>query len=376
VNGARTSCRAGSRRRGSVELALALALSLARYRLGVAGTVRSELARWQGQARAIADPQLRRLALAKLEQEGFNARAAAMLATFAPRRRRRETVRAIVALEVLFDYLDGRTEPRSGGDPLAWRRELFATLIWAVAEPTQAHDRAPVIDTADAAYLAALAEATRASLARLPSALATRETMARAASRASEAQTRKHARSELGEEQLRSWARAGAAGTMLDWREYLAGACASVLTLHALIASPDGEQANEIDELYLRLGAVAALLDSAVDYERDRAGEPGGVAGYLQDEDELRRSVAELVASTSELAHSSRSRRRDAVVLAGVLGYYTTGPGARTAPAASIAAELRARHGEMLAPASALMSSWRRSQRPRGARTSAKVASR
>jgi tetraprenyl-beta-curcumene synthase len=355
--------------RGSVELALALALALARYRLGVARTVRRELECWHVQAGAIADPALRALALEKLEQEGLNARAAALLATFAPRRRRREMVRAIVALEVLFDYLDGRTEPESSGDPLAWRRELFAVLNWAVAEPSRAEPRAPAIDAADAAYLGALAECSRASLARLPSAQATREAMARAASRAGEAQTRKHARGELGEEQLCAWARAGAAGTMLDWREYLAGACASVLALHALIASfgIDGEQASELDALYLRIGAVAALLDSAADYEQDQAVERRGNVGFLEGEEELRRSVVELVADTSALARRSPSRRRDGAVLAGVLGYYTTGPGARTALARSIAAQLRARHGELLAPAAALMLRWRRSQRGQNA---------
>jgi tetraprenyl-beta-curcumene synthase len=350
-----------------VGLTFALSVSLARYRFGLAKTVHGELARWTEQARAIPDPELRRLALGKLEQEGFNARAAAMLATFAPRRQRHEMVRAIVALEVLFDYLDGRTEPRSGGDPLAWRRDMFAVLNWAVAAPTPPHEHSPAIDTPDAAYLATLAETARASLIRLPGAVATREAMARAALRAGEAQTRKHARGELGEEQLRAWARAGAAGTTLGWREYLAGACASVLALHALIASagPVGQEVGEIDALYLRIGAVAALLDSAVDYERDRAGEELGMVGYLEDKHELRRSVAALVASTSELARASGSRRRDVAVLAGVVGYYTTGPGARTELAVSIADELRERHGGMLAPASALMWRWRRSERPR-----------
>jgi tetraprenyl-beta-curcumene synthase len=369
VNSATTPCSEVTRR-GSVELTLALSLSLARYRLGMAKTVRSELARWQEQARAIADPQLRSLALRKLEQEGLNARAAALLATFAPRRQRRDVVRAIVALEVLFDYLDGRTEPPSAaGDPLAWRRELFAVLSWAIAESMPSPEHAPVIDAADATYMATLAETVRASLARLPGAVATRETMARAASRASEAQARKHARGELGDEQLYSWARAAAEGSMLDSSEYLAGACASVLVLHALIASSgvDGQQANEIDGLYLRIGAVAALLDSAVDYEHDRSVEPSGVVGYLDDEGELRRSVADLVARTSALARRSKRRRRDTAVLAGVLGYYTAVAGAHSEQVGSIIAELRERHIQIFAPASALMSSWRRSQRRRSA---------
>src|ERR1700735_2167569 len=95
----------------------AFALANARYWTGVAGHVRREMCHWQTRAQAIGDPELRALALAKLSTEGFNAEAAAIDATIAPRATRRQAVRAIVALELLFDYLDGLTE-RPCTDPL------------------------------------------------------------------------------------------------------------------------------------------------------------------------------------------------------------------------------------------------------------------
>ena len=86
--------------------------------------MRRELRRWEQRALAIEDPALRALALEKLRGEGFHAEAAAMLATLAPRCHRQDVVEAIVALELLFDYLDGLTE-RPSGDPLGEGERLF-----------------------------------------------------------------------------------------------------------------------------------------------------------------------------------------------------------------------------------------------------------
>src|ERR1700686_3118462 len=94
----------------------ALALANFRYWASVAPSVRRELSRWRLRAAAIENQTLRELALGKLEEEGFNAEVAATLATLVARPRRGAVIEAIVALEVLFDYLDGLTEaPPSSG---------------------------------------------------------------------------------------------------------------------------------------------------------------------------------------------------------------------------------------------------------------------
>src|ERR1700722_2590058 len=94
----------------------AFALANARYWMYVARQVHRQMRHWEERAQAIEDPELRALALEKLRTEGFNAEAAAMAATIAPRAMRGQAVRAIVALELLFDYLDGLTE-RPHSDP-------------------------------------------------------------------------------------------------------------------------------------------------------------------------------------------------------------------------------------------------------------------
>lgn len=102
----------------------AFALANARYWLCVAGQVRGQMRHWEARAQAIGDPELRALALEKLHAEGFNAEAAAMAATIAPRATRAHAVRAIVALELLYDYLDGLSE-RPHADPLGEGERLY-----------------------------------------------------------------------------------------------------------------------------------------------------------------------------------------------------------------------------------------------------------
>jgi tetraprenyl-beta-curcumene synthase len=350
-----------------------LVLAASRYRLSLAGVVQEEMSRWNEHARGIADPQLRALALSKLEAEGFNARAAGMLATFAPRGRRRGIVRTIVALEVLFDYLDGRTEPPGEGDPLAWRMGLFAVFNWAVSEPSVDCEQLVVPDVADGAYLAALARAVRDGLRELPSADSVHAAMSPAAARATQAQVRKHALGELGEGQLRSWAEEAAVGSGFEWREYLAGACASVLAIHALIVagsepSSSAWAAESIDRLYLAIGALAALLDELVDHDA----EDDGNFGLRREPAELEHSLARLTEATAVQARHSQHPRRDLAILAGVLGYYATAPGARTAFAAPIAAQLRDQH-VWIGPACVLMGAWRALE-SRGRRASRRQA--
>ena len=113
--------RADVRRPASARLPLAranawLLIANARYWRTVAPAARAELRRWEQRARSIDDPIARRVALEKLRREGFNAEVAATLAVFAPRRARAEVATTIVALEVLYDYLDGLAAlPRADG---------------------------------------------------------------------------------------------------------------------------------------------------------------------------------------------------------------------------------------------------------------------
>ncbi len=121
-----------------LRMSKALVLVNIRYWIAVAPLVGAQLEHWTRRAEDIPDPALRRLALLNLREEGFNAQATATLATLAPRRYREPVTEAIVALQVLYDYLDSLVE-RPLASPISDGRHLYRAFLDAVSperEPT------------------------------------------------------------------------------------------------------------------------------------------------------------------------------------------------------------------------------------------------
>lgn len=384
-------------RRLQARAGLALLLANARYWSTVAPVVRGQLRRWESRARAIEDPELRALALAKLRGEGFHAEAAAMCATLAPRAYRRDAVEAIVALELLFDYLDGLTE-RPCADPLGEGERLFSAYTDALAVGAESNGGKPGLDDdepaqrddlrwADGGYLQALSSAVSDALRRLPSAPAIAEVALASATRGGQAQTRMHAAPRIGVAQVEEWARREAQGTGLGWRELLAGAASSVLVLHALIAAAadpatTAEDAAEIEAAYLPTCVVLTLLDGLVDHERDErsrnasalcsAGPGSGGPSYIdlyEDRDELSRTLTDATRRAALLARALRNGPHHTMTLVGVVAYYTSAPGARGEPAAPIVKCLQRELKPLISPTLGLMHVWRLAKRAGNRRT-------
>ena len=345
-----------NRARASAEVVWALAKASTRYSRTVAPIVHRELARWRRRAETIAEPGLRELALRKLEDEHFNARAGAMLATLAPSSRRSDVVEAIVALQLLFDLLDGLTE-QPLVDPLGEGEQLFLTFTRAVYGdelPPDARD----------SYLEELSAAAGEAIRRLPARDAILDVAAAGAGRAAQAQIRMHAASDLGTEQLRAWAVEQASGTRLHWRETLAGSASSVLATHALIAAAadlrsTSSQAAQIDDAYLSVCAVLTLLDGIVDRERDQRAGTLGYIGLYEDRDTLARALAETARDAGERTHALDRGADHAMIFTGVVAYYASAPGARTNFARAVLTPTIRTLAPPIGPALALMRVWR-----------------
>ncbi len=346
----------------------ALLVANVRYWPRIAPLVREELSSWEAPARCIGDRCLRRLALAKLREERFNAEVAATLATLSPPSARAAAVRAIVAFELLFDYLDGRTEIELT-DPIQDGLQLFAPFTSAVAPPQDlartVPPAAPVVETPpDGAYRAALGAATHESLYSLSSANAVAPFAHAAARRCAEAQTRLHASPQLGDHMLEEWARERAAGSGLAWREYLAGCASSVLSVHALIAAAadrrtSSEDADRIDRAYLAIGGVITILDSLVDHATDiRRGELG-FNRFFASERELHESLRTLIHLALARAQEAPRGDHHAMTLVGIAAFYTTHPGARERNARALVSLVRHELAPTIWPAVAVMRAWR-----------------
>jgi tetraprenyl-beta-curcumene synthase len=337
----------------------------ARYWTTVAPIVRGELRRWLERASEIEDPEVRSLALVKLDGERFNAEAGAMLATFAPRANRRDAVEAIVALQVLFDLLDGMTE-RPMRDPLGDGERLFAAFTGALSP----HPRRVSQSSGDGGYLQELSDAASSALARLPACGSVIEVAAASAQRAAQAQIRMHAAQRLGIGQLQSWAHEQAHGTGLQWRELLAGAASSVLSVHALIAAAADARttparAVQIEHTYLSICVLLTLLDGVVDQERDeRTGELGYVALY-DDRALLAQALGQATRRAAAQARELSDGAHHLMMLAGVIAYYTSTEGARGELARPLVAQLHRDLAPLIAPTLMFMRMWRLAKRSR-----------
>jgi len=360
-------------RRLVARAALALVLANARYWTSVAPAVRAQLRRWERRAQAIDDPELRALALSKLHGEGFHAEAAAMLATLAPRSHRRCVVEAIVALELLFDYLDGLTE-RPSADPLADGERLFGALIRAVVIPAAVTEEVPGLppqSDGDDGYLNELSRAVAAALARLPAATAVSHDARRIAVRSGQAQTRMHAVAQLGTAQLRQWATAETRGTGLCWRELAAGAASSVLVLHALIAAAADrrttpESAAGIAAAYLPACVILTLLDGLVDYEHDRRSAHSDGAGYVglfDDPSELPAVLGDAARRAASQVRALPGGAHHVMILAGVVAYYGSARGADDELARPVMLRLQEELAPLVSPTLAIMRAWRGARR-------------
>jgi len=357
---------------------VALVSANLRYWPTVFPQVRRELRRWDRRAQRIPDPCLRAQALRKLQGERFNTEVAATLATLAPAARRGAAVTAIVAMEVMYDYLDGLSE-QPVADPLANGRQLyraFADALTPAGPATDHYRHHPHRD--DGGYLAALASTCRGALWSLPAAGVAAPVALAVASRCGEAQTRTHVVSRAGVGQLASWAEAQPECDMLRWWEVASGAAASVLAVHALLAlaadpATTAEQAQAIATAYLTTCALTTLLDSLVDAEADGASGEHGYLAYYRDEAEAAERLGHLARAAVASARGLPRAAHHAMTVVGAVAFYLSAPAARIGRGRRITTPMVAELRPLMTPVLMIFEAWRRAKhvRRRACHTSA-----
>lgn len=354
----------------AIRTGVALLVANLRYWRYVAPEVRRELTRWSSRAAQIDDRHLRELAIEKLQGEHFNAEVAATLATLVPSAHRSRTIEAIVAFEVLYDYLDGLTE-RPADDPLESGQRLYRafTCVFDGGVPERTAIERGLFD--DGGYLDELSATASEAIAALPGKSVVSHAGRRAAERCAIGQVRVHAAAQVGVGQLERWAQHEKTHGAMEWREHIAGAVASVLAVHALIAasahdSITEEQAEAMDSAYLSISAMSTMLDSLVDYERDVAsGDPWLVRLYGGDVallgDRLVAVARDAVARTRLLPNNAHHM----MTLMGVVAYYTSAAEAHSELARPVVARLHRELRPSILPTLAVMRVWRLAKRVR-----------
>jgi tetraprenyl-beta-curcumene synthase len=345
----------GAREPGGLAAQLALGATVARYLTSVLGPVGRELAHWRERAHEIPDPALGAHARASLSKRG-NMEGAALFAVLAPAPRRRETVRALVAFQTAYNYLDTLCE-QPNADPVANGHRLHRALLVAL-DPAASHPDYYALHSQreDGGFLVALVDTCRTALATLPSHGAVAAGAAAAAERIVSFQSLNLTERQGGHEALERWARRETPdGRGLAWWQ-TAGAGGSSLAVHALIATaarPDvtRRDVEAIQAAYFPwICALHSLLDSLVDVAEDERAGQRNLLSYHASPQQAAFAMRILAQRASEAVDGLPDERHHRVILTVMAGYYLSSPEARTPYARAIAANVAAAVGPLLGP--------------------------
>jgi tetraprenyl-beta-curcumene synthase len=317
---------------GGTALAAGFASAAKRYWLEVFPCVRREAANWRRRAEKIPDPVLRRAALANLRAEGLNLDGAAAFAAFAPEGSRTAVVRAQVALQVAYDYVDTLAE-QPCEDPIRNADQLHQVL-GAALDPS-----GPRIDyyahhpqKDDGGYLQDIADTCRTVLCELPSYAAVATSVQRAAARMACYQSLNLNESQGDHVALARWAHVETPrGADLRWWETAASAGSS-LGVYVLIAAAANrvvraEETTAIEEAYFPwIGSLHLLLDSLVDRREDAAVGQRSLLDYYTSPQEAAARLGLIATECLRRIRALPCGRQHLLLLAGMASHYLSMP--------------------------------------------------
>jgi tetraprenyl-beta-curcumene synthase len=305
------------------------------YWLQVFPGVEREVRAWRRRARTIPDADLRDVALKVLRTKHGNLEGAAAFAAFAPRRHRAAVIRAQVALQAIYDYVDTLSE-EPNPDPVGNSRQLHQAVRCAL-EPAAAHldYHARHSSHQDSGYVVALVEACRAALITLPSRLLIAAATRRFARRIIHYQSFNVPMARGDHDPLKAWA-AHVTPVCFDlrWWETAAsmGSSLGIFVLLALAADPDITplEIRGIEEAYFPwIGALHSLLDHLIDIEEDASeGQRNFMAQYTSPHEaaiRLRMLTRESIRHVGLLPNATPHK----LVMSGMVSFYLSAREAR-----------------------------------------------
>jgi tetraprenyl-beta-curcumene synthase len=350
-------------------LANAFVGAATRYWLSVFPQVGREIHHWRRRAQQIPDPALRRLALVTHSSERGNLEGAAAFAVLAPRAYRAKVVRAAIAFQATYDYIDTLAEQPSENS-VANGHQLHLALLRAL-EPDVAHpdyyEHHPTHE--DDGYIRNLIDACRGALASLPSYAAVAEAALLATRRMIAYQSLNHGADGDTQQALARWASSVTPpGTELRWWETAAGA-ASSLSVFALIAAAGrplvlAADVVAMDRAYFPwIGALHVLLDSLIDRDADvESGHHCLVDHYGSVEEAASRlsSIAARALQATELVPESLQH---AMIVAAMTSFYLSSPCASGPGAALVTTGVLETMGALTTPTMLVLRARRTAER-------------
>jgi tetraprenyl-beta-curcumene synthase len=325
-----------------IALASDFVMAATHYWLNVFPCICRESRRWRLRAQQIPDPELRRLALEAQHVKRGNIEGSAAFAAFAPRAQRAAVVRAQVAFQSAYDYVDTLAEQPSN-NPIGNARQLHRSLLTAL-DPDALHPDyyAHCPRSSDAGYLKEIVDACRSALYELPSRASIAAPAHRLTQRIVTYQSFNLSEPHGGHGKLAPWARMETPrDARLRWWETAASAGSSlgIFALLAAAAKPSLSALNAvaIEQAYWPwIGALHSLLDSLIDEPEDRAADQRSLLDYYSTPQEAATRLQLLAAEAFHAIGPLPNCNEHAMVLAGMASHYLTAPEA-SSPTARLA---------------------------------------
>ena len=297
-----------------------------RYWLSVFPRVRHELHHWQRRARTIPDRPLREVALAVQHTKRGNIEGSAAFAAFAPHGHRPAVIRAQLAFQAIYDYIDTLAE-QPHPSPIKNARQLHRALP-AALDPTSSpahHYYRHHTYSQDAGYLLAVTDACRTALGTLPSYPVVAGSAHRLAERIVCFQSLNLTQEQGSYHALACWSHHQTPPTSdLRWWETAASAGSS-LGIFALMASAartdvHPHEATAIERAYFPwIGSLHSLLDSLIDQPEDTATEQHNLIQHYRSPHETATRLQTLATESAYRARALPHGLQHTVILAGMV---------------------------------------------------------
>ncbi len=339
-----------------IALAATFTAAATRYWLSVFPRICRESRHWQKRAEEIPDPLLRRLALEARRIKRGNIEGSAAFSAFAPATSRRAAVRAQVAFQSAYDYVDTLSE-QPNDTPILNSRQLHEALLMAISRGAPQPDYyARCARVSDGGYLEEIVGACRSALDALPSAASIADPAHRVAERIVAYQSLNLSEPQGGHRHLETWAlQETPQGTGLRWWETAASAGSSlgVFALIAAAARPDlpPGDAHAIENAYWPwIGALHSLLDSLADEQEDAAAGQRSLLDYYTDPPETAARLHMLARESVRAVRSLPNAHEHALILAGMASFYLTAPEASSRAAQLVSGRMIESLGPLVKP--------------------------
>jgi tetraprenyl-beta-curcumene synthase len=315
----------GTRRRALTATFVSAAIN---YWSSVYPAICRETRYWHHRATEIPDPSLRRLALQAQRAKRGNIEGAAAFAAFTPRRYRGPTIRAQVAFQSIYDYVDTLAE-QPNTNPSLNGKQLHQALLVALdrdAPHPDYYTQHPQRE--DNGYLREIVDACRSAIGALPSYPSITPTALHLTERIVVYQSLNLSESQGGHAALEPWALgATPPGTGLQWWETAASAGSSlgVFALIAAAAQPTllpAETATIAHTYWPWIGALHSLLDSLVDQPEDTAAGQHCLLDYYASPTDAASRLQLLTNEAIRLTSTLPNGHQHTIVLTAMVGHY------------------------------------------------------